>query len=418
MNLRLLAIFCGLIFFASAHAQTMSFPQEGNADCVGALVIRDSVYGPTVPLEGHGKNLDIETNSMSDPYLFEREHNTLWYKFEALYTAKLTFDISAVDSMDDFDFVLFKIDDSKNYCKKIKHNDVKPIRSNMAKGASGFMGSTGLSTAGEADFVQSGPGNSYSNPIEAIQGDVYYLVVDNFSKEGKGHSIHMHYEGYPKKMGSLSIAVQDFKGRRKLKADVEILELPVEDDTRENKLDYYLSGQYSYTVKLEPNREYEVSCSAIGFFFYSEIVKTTDVRKDQRIRVKLGRVNLGEKLTLEHIEFFGDAAKLMPQSYVTLDHLVGFMKINANVSIEVQGHVNAPDMGNTKEIKELSASRAKSVYDYLISHKVDPGRLRYKGYGNKQMIFEHPANEKQESANRRVDVLVTHIKSDESVSKK
>ena len=394
----------------------MSFPQEGNADCDGALEITDSLYGPTVPLEGHGKKLDIETNSMKDLYMFEREHNTLWYRFEALYTAELALDIIAVDSTDDFDFILFKHDDLEDFCKRIKNNEVKPIRSNMAKSESGSTGKTGLNVMASSEYVQSGPGNSYSKPITAIQGDVYYMVVDNFSKHGKGHSIHMHYKGYPKKKGSLSIAVQDLKYRKKIRADVEILELPAEED-REDKLDYYLSGELSYTVELEAERAYEISCSAIGYFFYSEIITTPATPKDQRLRVKLAKVNLGEKLTLKDIEFVGDTAELLPKSYVTLDHLVRFMRRNAGVSVEIQGHVNAPGTSNKKEIKSLSAERAKSVYDYLIKHDVDAARLTYKGYGNKQMIHPKPANEKQEAANRRVDVFVTAIKELESTAK-
>jgi len=219
----------------------------------------------------------------------------------------------------------------------------------------------------------------------------------------------MHYKGYPKKRGSLSVAVQDLKYRKKIRADIEILELPV-DEPRADKLDYYLTGDLSYTVELEPNRSYEVSCSAIGYFFYSKIIKTPSTPKDQRMRVKLSKVNLGEKLTLKDIEFVGDSAELMPKSYVTLDHLVKFMKKNVDVSVEIQGHVNAPGTSNSKEIKFLSEARAKSVYDYLIKHHVAPTRVTYQGYGNKQMIFPKPANEKQEAANRRVDVFVTAIK--------
>ena len=215
----------------------------------------------------------------------------------------------------------------------------------------------------------------------------------------------------------MSIAVEDLKDQKKIRADVEILELPVEEE-RGDKLDYYLTGEFSYSVELEPGRSYEVSCSAIGYFFYSEIVTTTATPKDRRMRVKLAKVNLGEKLTLKDIEFVGDAAELMPKSYITLDHLVRFMKKNVDVSIEIQGHVNAPGSGNSKEIKLLSESRAKSVYDYLVNHNVEVTRLMYKGYGNKQMIFPSPANEKQEATNRRVDVLVTAIKGLESTSEK
>ena len=416
MDRKFIAFICFLFTIEMVYAQTMSFPQEGNADCDGALEIRDSLYGPTVPPEGHGKKMDIQTNSMKDLYRFEREHNTLWYRFEALYTAELALDILAVDSTDDFDFILFKHDESEDFCKRIRKNEVKPIRTNMAKSGPGNVGRTGLNLTSSSEYVQSGPGNSYSKPIDAIQGDVYYMVVDNFSKHGKGHRIHMHYKGYPKKKGSLSIAVQDLKYRKKIRADVEILELPVAEG-RGDKLDYYLSGELSYTVELEAERSYEVSCSAIGSFFYSKIIKTPATPKDQRLRVKLSKVNLGEKLTLKDIEFVGDAAELRPKSYVTLDHLVRFMRRNVSISVEIQGHVNAPGTSNKKEIKSLSADRAKSVYDYLIKHDVDAGRLTYKGYGNKQMIHSKPANEKQEAANRRVDVLVTGIKELESTAK-
>jgi len=223
----------------------------------------------------------------------------------------------------------------------------------------------------------------------------------------------MHYKGYPKKGGSLSIAVQDSKFRKKIRADVEILELPVEGD-RKNKLDYYLTGELSYNVKLEPERAYEVNCSAIGYFFYSKIITTPSTPKDQRIRVKLAPVNIGEKLTLENIEFVGDAAELMPESYATLNHLIVFFKRNVGLTVEIQGHVNAPGSGNSKSIRILSESRAKSVYSYLIKRGVEADRLSYAGYGNKQMIYKRPANEKQEAANRRVDVLVTGFRELES----
>jgi len=137
----------------------MSFPQEGNADCSTALEISDSLYGPTVPLEGFGKKLDIETNDMKDPYMFEREHNTIWYKFDALYTAELAFDIIAVDTADDFDFILFKYDESEDFCKRIKKNEVRPVRSNMAKSKAGQHGRSGLSYNAEAEYVISGPGD-------------------------------------------------------------------------------------------------------------------------------------------------------------------------------------------------------------------------------------------------------------------
>ena len=386
-------------------AQKMFFPQENNADCDGAIEIPDSLFGPTVPPEGFGQKLEIDKNPVNNLYLFEREHNTLWYKFEALYSAELSFDIIPVDTADDFDFLLFQHDGSADFCEKIMSKNIKPARTNMAKNRTGMNGKTGLSFTSEEEYVQSGPGSPYSKFLYAEQGTVYYMVVDNYSKNGKGHLVNMHYNGYPKQKGSLSILVNDKITRKKVPANILISEISSEDD--KGTLIKKLSGDHNYNLELELNKKYKVICNAEGYFFYSGEVITADAAKDIRLKIKLPPVKLGEKLTLENINFYGDSTALLPSSLPALDNLVNFMHLNNKISIEIQGHVNAPGSSNNKMIRELSEQRSKSVYEYLVSNKVDPKRIQYKGYGNKEMIYPKPANQKQESANRRVDILVT-----------
>ena len=393
---------------ASGIAQKMYFPQEKNADCSGAIIITDSMFGPTVPPEGHGQSLEIQKNQMKDMFLFEREHNTLWYSFRAMYSTEFTMDIIAIDSLDDFDFLLFKHDGSADFCAKIKRREIRPARTNMAKNRSDHKGITGLSTEAETEYVQSGPGNPFSKSIYVQQGDTFYLVVDNYSKEGKGHKLHMHYAGYPKPKATLKFSAINKASRKPVKADVEVL-IVNDDQDESNEVLHSLSDSSKYKIKLDMETNYEINCNAKGYFFYSRQIKANKVKDNMKLVAKLTKVIVGEKLTLQNINFEENSSKLRNSSMASLSNLISFMQHNKTVTIEVQGHVNAPNMKNSKDVKEISESRAKSVYLYLIKHKIRATRLVYKGYGNKEMIYPKPANESQELANRRVDILITGL---------
>jgi outer membrane protein OmpA-like peptidoglycan-associated protein len=55
--------------------------------------------------------------------------------------------------------------------------------------------------------------------------------------------------------------------------------------------------------------------------------------------------------------------------------------------------------------QRLSENRAKSVYDYLISGKVDPARLVYKGYGKTMPIAPNTTDEDR-AKNRRTEFKI------------
>ena len=85
------------------------------------------------------------------------------------------------------------------------------------------------------------------------------------------------------------------------------------------------------------------------------------------------------------------------------------MKKNTTMTIEIQGHVNAPGQRNNKENQDLAAGRAEEVYNYLITKGVFADRLTFSGFGNTQMVYPKPVNEWQQKKNRRVEVLITDI---------
>ncbi len=68
--------------------------------------------------------------------------------------------------------------------------------------------------------------------------------------------------------------------------------------------------------------------------------------------------------------------------------------------------MNAPGEECLGKIQKLSENRAKNTYLYLVENGVDKNRVTYKGLGNTEMIYLEPIDHIQETANRRVEVII------------
>lgn len=180
-----------------AHAQTKVAIAPANADCLKAIELKDTTYGPTLPPEKFGSKLEISGNEKKSLYYFEEEHHTVWYTFKCKCTGTLTFDIIPEDPKDDYDFMLFKYEVGKDYCDKIINKTIAPIRTNIARNNKAQKSKTGLSLTATDDFVHSGPGSGYSKFIEVRKDQRLYLLVDNVYSGGKGHTVKLHYKCGP-----------------------------------------------------------------------------------------------------------------------------------------------------------------------------------------------------------------------------
>jgi outer membrane protein OmpA-like peptidoglycan-associated protein len=115
---------------------------------------------------------------------------------------------------------------------------------------------------------------------------------------------------------------------------------------------------------------------------------------------------MGDRIYLNSIEFPIDRSVLTRTALQELDKIVVQLKTYKNLHIEIQGHIcctggspEAVDKDTRKE--ELSVNRAKAVYYYLLKKRIDPGRLTYKGYGNKKPLGL------DQNLDKRVEFLIT-----------
>jgi OOP family OmpA-OmpF porin len=103
-----------------------------------------------------------------------------------------------------------------------------------------------------------------------------------------------------------------------------------------------------------------------------------------------------------HFEFNKD--KIRPESFVVLDAVVGALKMNPAIKIEVQGHTD--NKGAAAYNKNLSDRRAKSVMKYLLEHGIEIWRLTSHGYGFERPLVDN-STEQNRALNRRVQFVRT-----------
>jgi flagellar motor protein MotB len=388
------------------QAQSPAGLTQDNGDCKGAIVISDSVYHQPSAVRGFGNKLEIKENPKEDLQWFDREHHSTWYKFRSPGDTKLTFEIIPDNIEDDIDFLVFE-GAIPGICDKIATRQVLPIRSNISRNDKSNRSICGLRKDAPENFVRSGVGSSFSQAIEVRKGDLFYLAIDYQERPLAGYTIRFHYDPPPppepeesseKQQQQLVVNILDAKTGNPLDATLTIDGM-LFDQVVEAK------GNSQYNFEMDMYRNLKISCVRKGYMFQTLRVKG-NTEPTVTVDLKLTPIGPGERVVLDDIRFVGNEDQVMRQSEASLLTLLRFMQENTKVKIEIEGHVNGPTFKNKKEFIDLSTSRAKTVYDFLLVNDIEPERIAYLGLGNSQMLFPEPKNKEQSEANRRVEIKV------------
>jgi outer membrane protein OmpA-like peptidoglycan-associated protein len=117
-------------------------------------------------------------------------------------------------------------------------------------------------------------------------------------------------------------------------------------------------------------------------------------------------IETGKTVVLNNIFFSPSKSELTKDSEPELNRVVKFMNEHPTVKIEVRGHTN--NSCTEDWCIKLSTMRAKSVYDWLVSHGVQATRMRYKGYGSTVPRFPNDTAEGKR-LNRRVEFQIVGL---------
>lgn len=164
------------------------------------------------------------------------------------------------------------------------------------------------------------------------------------------------------------------------------------------------STQGQYTAILPIEQKYDVNISASGYLAVDEIITVPEGGgKRLEVNFKLQPIAVGVSVNLKHVLFRQSSAELLPESYVELDKVIDFMRVNPSVSIELGGHTD--NTGKTKLNLKLSRSRVDRVKYYLVSKGIEGSRINGVGYGGSRPIASNKTDEGRKM-NRRVEFKI------------
>lgn len=118
---------------------------------------------------------------------------------------------------------------------------------------------------------------------------------------------------------------------------------------------------------------------------------------------------VGDRIYLKTVLFQRGSSKLTYRSRAELEKVARLLHKYKKLEFEIQGHVcctpkfqkEAIDRDTRK--RELSKNRAEAVYKFLISKRIHPRRMTFKGYGNTQPLGKGTEHD------RRVELVITKI---------
>ncbi len=407
-----------LLMVSAVQAQEKERISKDNSDCSEAIFLTDTIFGPTTAPLGPGNTLEI-SGARTSPYAFHREHHTVWYEFAAPGTGTFTFTVIPESVDDDYDFLLFQ-KNTADFCQKIGNREVKPVRSNISRNNKNIGSKTGLRKDAPKSFVNQGPGDDFSKALQVQKGDTLLLVLDNVYEGGKGHTLLLHFDYQKTKEEKpiekpakkeprhhITVTVTDKSSGKPVNADISL------KYANNSKKLLEKNNISQLTKKIEPQSEYEIVVNADQYF--REIIQAKTSAKDTTIylNVEMTKIEKGSKLTLKNLHFHPSSASFLRESYPTLRNLLEIMKDHPGLKIAIYGHVNQPLQWKQRSredfLQELSERRAEAVARYLQRRGISADRMKTEGLSNREMIYPYAKTDEEQSANRRVEIVVLDI---------
>ena len=135
----------------------------------------------------------------------------------------------------------------------------------------------------------------------------------------------------------------------------------------------------SFRFPLQRGISYAMLAGAKGYLNAKQEFTSDTAEEDAEYGVDFILASINKPVVIDNIFYDFDKATLRPESQQALDEMAQVLRDNPNVTIEMASHT---DRWGTEEYNiDLSARRAKSVIDYLISVGIEPQRLQSQGYG-------------------------------------
>ena len=374
-------------------SQTKKAGIDPISDCSGAVnIFKSGKY--SLQFTGESGSVDELSNypSLSDM----NSKNVIWVSFIADNDGTLSFNANI--NQGDLQMILF-VESKTNICNALTMGSAEIKRINK---------STGLNAVGLDTNVT----NNALYPVDLTAGQkilVAFTTVEkskaiitldfNFKEKSDVLKIKNNTKIYDSRTDDfspfLSILIRDAKTNEPIIANITI------EGSKEIAALYKGSDLYFNVLRAS---KVLVKCDAEGYFFIDQEVNLLAI-SNQEIIVKMNRLSKGSSIHIEEIEFKAGSSEFLPGSESRLNRLKDLLATNAEIHIEIQGHVFAIGE-NTFASQQMSEVRAKRIMNYLIANGIQKDRMIAVGYGNTKPIFPDPKLDSEEQANRRVEIVI------------
>ena len=145
----------------------------------------------------------------------------------------------------------------------------------------------------------------------------------------------------------------------------------------------------TYKIKLQPETKYVMLGTARGYLNQKQELNTFGLKDSKTYTQDFTLSPISKPVTMDNIFYEFGKWDLTPASEQGLSALVKLLNENPNITIELSAHTDY--VGNDAANKELSAKRAQSVVNYLISHGIERERLTPVGYGEEKPVVADAA---------------------------
>jgi outer membrane protein OmpA-like peptidoglycan-associated protein len=381
-----------LLAIFEIHAQEEFLPTQNIADCAGAVEIQNQI---NYKIAFSGKSGNVQ-DFYSYPSLVNiKETNSLFFKFSAPHSGKLSFEAKTNEPK--FQLVIFK-NESDNIATDIFNGKAPILR--IVK-----------TSIKELAFPSDSTDNSESFTVNLETDDIIIMVFNTEKNLTDILNLTLNFEANEEIENSdkNKKVIDERKNNQLATMEIQIRdaetgfpvigEISIKDKKKAN---LYKGSDLLFST--EKTNQITIKCHATGYLFVEEVFKVHP-DSSKLILIELQSIGRGKSIKIDKLQFVKGTDNIYPGSEAKLIRIKDFLLLNADIQIEIQGHVNN-EGENDMSSRKLSRQRAKRVRNFFTKSGVNGKRLSVKACSNKFPIYPNPKNEKESQANRRVEIKI------------
>ena len=239
--------------------------------------------------------------------------------------------------------------------------------------------------------------------VVTADGETAYYASDRSDSRGglDLYTFNLRSDVRPVKTLWIKGKVFDKNTTKGLPSAVELTDLLTKEVSSKVQTD----ERGNYLITLPIGRDYAFNVNRKGYLFYSENFSLSQKTADStyNIDIALQPLVANASVVLKNIFFDINKFNLRPESQIELNKVVGLLKENPQLTIQINGHTD--NAGKPADNLKLSNDRAQAVVSYLVSQAIPAKRLSFKGFGSSQPVADNKTEEGK-ATNRRTELKV------------